>query len=432
MPSAGAAAAASTNSGEHEPTTEMAWLEKLAAQRQRLAACDAAISTARPVGAEPPSAPTMQPSPPMVRTFAPALIIWPIWAYTVFSQGLAAEIFSQYWSMSVAMVLGSFVAGSTPLGGGVVAYPVSQLVLHWPTPDSRDASILVQSIGMNAAAYLLLLRKPHLLDAQLIQSFTLWGSLGVLLGLSVASPADVDPTVWAEGTLPPGLANIVFGTLILCFAIIYFYVSELRPAIQGTVGVIAPIGHSADDAGASDEDSLGARHWTLLQALRVGFAVSGGFLTANVGSGSDMCLYVFGVFVWNPLRPKRALSETALTASSVVVMGLLSTVTSVCRALNGGYERRILLCWGADSFVVVLGAPIGALVLTPRATAVLRRLFYVMAVVQVITRFPSIATGVLLEDCRKPPCSCSKTKRCTCGRAHLVRQLHLHGGGLLR
>ena len=47
-------------------------------------------------------------------------------------------------------------------------------------------------------------------------------------------------------------------------------------------------------------------------------------MSANVGSGSDMALYVFGTFVWNPLRPRHAINETVLTASSVVVMGLLS------------------------------------------------------------------------------------------------------------
>ena len=113
-------------------------------------------------------------------------------------------------------------------------------------------------------------------------------------------------------------------------------------------------------------------------------AVAGGFLSANVGSGSDIALYVFGVLAWNPLRPLDAISETSLTASSVVVMGALSGVCSVARALNGGFERKILLCWGADSFLVVLGAPLGSLVLTPQATRSLRRLFYAMAVLQFV------------------------------------------------
>lgn len=63
---------------------------------------------------------------------------------------------------------------------------------------------------------------------------------------------------------------------------------------------------------------------------------------------------------------------------------LISLLASVGRALNGGFERKILLCWGADAFIVVVGAPVGALVLTPSAAHMLRRLFYVMAVAQFV------------------------------------------------
>ena len=122
---------------------------------------------------------------------------------------------------------------------------------------------------------------------------------------------------------------------------------------------------------------------TLLVAMAA-FGVAGGFLSANVGSGSDMALYIFGSLVWNPLRPDAARDETTLTASSVVVMGAISLVCSVARALNGGFARKILLCWGADSFIVVMGAPIGSLVLSPKMALALRRLFYAMAVLQFV------------------------------------------------
>ena len=81
----------------------------------------------------------------------------------------------------------------------------------------------------------------------------------------------------------------------------------------------------------------------------------------------------------------RARTETELVASSVVVMGLISLFLSLARALNGGFERKILLCWGADAFIVVLGAPIGSIVLTPAASAVLRRVFYALALIQFVS-----------------------------------------------
>jgi len=315
--------------------------------------------------------------------FAPAMVVWPVWAYTMQVHGVWHEVFSNYWSMSVAMVIGSFVAGSTPLGGGVVAYPISQLVLRWPTPDSRDASILVQSIGMNAAGYLLCVHKRELLDSRFIFVFTVFGGIGVLFGLTVASPSGIGPTEWPPGTLPSGLANILFGSLVLLFAIAYCYTADVLPRYKMTREPPRDVGvHAHGNLHSEQEEARNESCSALLNVTMALFATAGGFMSANVGSGSDMALYVFGTFVWNPLRPRHAINETVLTASSVVVMGLLSLQASVCRALNGGFSRKILLCWGADSFIVVLGAPVGSLVLSPSATRILRRLFYVMAVVQ--------------------------------------------------
>ena len=43
-----------------------------------------------------------------------------------------------------------------------------------------------------------------------------------------------------------------------------------------------------------------------------------------------------------------------------------------------------MLCWAAMAFIVVIGAPIGSLVLTPASIPFLRFLFYVLAVTQFI------------------------------------------------
>jgi hypothetical protein len=92
-------------------------------------------------------------------TFAPAALVWPLYFFVMATLEAWNEVFVVHWPMTVAMIAGSFLAGSTPLGGGVVAYPVSQLVLHVSTAHARDASVLVQSVGMNAAAWLILVSK---------------------------------------------------------------------------------------------------------------------------------------------------------------------------------------------------------------------------------------------------------------------------------
>jgi hypothetical protein len=96
-------------------------------------------------------------------------------------------------------------------------------------------------------------------------------------------------------------------------------------------------------------------------------ALAGGYLTACVGFGADLCLYTFGHLVWNRLLPHRCLSDHALSASSVVAMGALSSITALTRAVTGGLSSSSLHCWGAAACIVCIGAPIGSLLLTDKA-----------------------------------------------------------------
>ena len=310
--------------------------------------------------------------------FAPALLVWPTYLYIMVRLNAWNEVFSVHWPMAIAMICGSFLAGSTPLGGGVVAYPVSQLVLMVSTEHARDASVLVQSVGMNAAAWLILISKPELFLLRFIMVFVGVGAIGVLLGLRFPPS--------------PGATNVVFATVVLMFGFAFFYASEILGADTTSTAAIHQHGKDSSKSssnGNGDGESSNRKAGSSsapppvpVLTLMVLSASLGGILTASVGSGSDIALFAFGVFGWNVLMPpERHVTQLALTASSVCVMGILSAFTSAVRALRGGFaDRGVLLCWGADAFVVVLGAPIGSLVLTPTALHALRKLFYVLAV----------------------------------------------------
>ena len=95
--------------------------------------------------------------------WAPALITWVLWACVLTIHQVWAVTFGSYWSMSVALIFGSLVAGSTPVSAGVVIYPVTQLAPLSRPPDPRDVSVLLQAIGLAAATYTIILRKPELL-----------------------------------------------------------------------------------------------------------------------------------------------------------------------------------------------------------------------------------------------------------------------------
>ncbi|MEE8336924.1 MAG: hypothetical protein V3R95_02565 [Dehalococcoidia bacterium] len=61
----------------------------------------------------------------------------------------------------MTMLFGSFIGGSTPLGGGAVAFPVFTKLLNVPAPVARSFALSVQAVGLSVAAVTILLtRRP--------------------------------------------------------------------------------------------------------------------------------------------------------------------------------------------------------------------------------------------------------------------------------
>jgi len=317
--------------------------------------------------------------------FIPAIMTCMIWLYIVTwnhqpDRSLWDEIFTdstgtKFWPMTLAMILGSLIAGSTPLGGGVVAFPIAVLVIGFSAPQGRDFAVLIQSVGMNAAGYLLILRKQKMLDFNLIAAFVVFGIPGVLIGLA--------------SNVPPFYIICTYMTLVLEFAIAFFYTNHIRPRPSGD-NVTRSSGSSEDESGYSTRKIF-------VYVLMALFAFAGGFITSNVGSGSDILLYCFGLYVWDIMFPENAKKENVYTASSVVVMGILSGVTAICRALTTGFAPKVLYCLGSAAWLVCFGAPIGSMFLTPRLQVYLRAVFYILALVQFVT------FGVLRIESDKNP-----------------------------
>merc|ERR1719265_8758 len=192
------------------------------------------------------------------------------------------------------MVAGSLIAGSTPLGGGIVAFPVSELTIGFKPAEGRDFSALVQSVGMTAASFLIVTAKRHLCHWWLITWSIVAGGFGIIIGL--------------ETELSPFLVNALFTTYIAVFALGFFYkiyVLKAPASISGTDGLTSPW-----DSGSRNA-ALAATVFVVV------FGMLGGFMTAQTGSGADVMSYVFGTFIWNSLLPpEHHLSENTLTASS--------------------------------------------------------------------------------------------------------------------
>jgi uncharacterized membrane protein YfcA len=339
----------------------------------------------------------------LITSFLPALVVWPVWIYCMSFKGVWVEAFSNYYPMTLAMIVGCFIAGSTPLGGAVTAFPVAVLVLKLKPAMGRDFSVLIQSIGMTAAAYLIFVRKKHLVNLHFVRVGCLANTLGIILGCSVELPG-----FWV---------NVIYMTYTLSFAILlcYKHMTVKIPSVQSAeqeaqknaqqkaLADVQKEGQQLQDLGTEvyetaryqdpstlhkqeqkDSDPSEAQMPMSLMLVLVICGLIGGMLTSKIGSGSDTLLYIFGVFIYNSFMPV-ALPESMLTATSVIVMAFSTIIMSIIRLIQGGIAHEVYLCWGAVLWLVVLGAPIGSLVLNKEREAFFRRLFYCLAVIQFTT-----------------------------------------------
>jgi uncharacterized protein len=74
------------------------------------------------------------------------------------SERLDVAFALDHWFYPAVMVVGAFFAGSTPQGGGAVAFPVLSVFLDVEWTAARDFSLMVQSVGMTSASVFLLTR----------------------------------------------------------------------------------------------------------------------------------------------------------------------------------------------------------------------------------------------------------------------------------
>jgi len=240
---------------------------------------------------------------------------------------------------------------------------------------------MIQSVGMTAGGFLIMYAKRDLCHMWLILWFTLSGVFGLIIGF--------------ETEMSPFIVNVTFTTAVTCFAIAMAYrnlvtkqreITSAQQVTPDTPWALVKYGqYNLDDVALYRV--FGSWFPVALTAIACIFGLIGGILTSKLGSGSDMLAYIFGIFVWNSCVPVEAkISDTTLTASSVLIMAIMSIIGTIMRLLHeGGISDEVKLCWAACIPIVVLGAPMGSLLLTPKLTEFLRRGFYVLSVIQLVT-----------------------------------------------
>ncbi len=244
-----------------------------------------------------------------------------VWVWLVFGQG-RWEVVKVHWPIALAMAMGSYVAGSTPMGGGTVGFPILVLLFGLPATLGRDFSFAVQSIGMTSASIFILARRQPLA----------WSMLqGAMLGALVGTPLGI----WFIAPLIPELwVKLIFAVIWASFGVLHLY----------------RIGEIAGHVGMTEFDE----RWDFRVGLTLGL-LSGATVAAVTGVGIDMVLYAALVLLC------RADLKIAIP-TSVVIMAFTSVLGIVVKNLTTGIQPGVFDNWLAAAPVVCLGAPLGAFV----------------------------------------------------------------------
>jgi uncharacterized protein len=250
-----------------------------------------------------------------------AVLVWIAWA--ALGGGAAFAALSANWRVAVTMVFGSLVGGGTSEGGGAIAFPVFTKLLHIPAAIARNFSLAIQTVGMGAASLsILYLRIP--IERRALLYAGLPGVIGVALGAYYMAPV-----------FPPALARASFTVLVT------------------SLGVALVLINRSEHESRNERLSIfGAREkWVLAIAGLIGGGVS-----ALVGSGANTVAFMVMVLLFR-------ISEKIVTPTTVLLMAMVSLAGFTFHlAVLQDFGPTVTNYWLAAVPVVVIGAPLGALV----------------------------------------------------------------------
>lgn len=229
---------------------------------------------------------------------------------------------AEHWYYPAIMVLGAFVAGLTPEGGGAVAFPVLSVFLNIDRSLARDFSLMIQSIGMTSATVFILSRHGAVLrNYRPVLAFIPVAFIGFVLGM------------WLLQSIPVYLIQALFLSLITTFAIAYVFGEH-----RGDQPVLSPLS-------PADKGLLGA------------MILAGGMCASLFGTGTDILLYTI-------LVTRFRMQEKVATHLSIILMAATSVLGFAYRHfVDAGLTTDQFRSWLCAWPVVLFMAPFGTYIL---------------------------------------------------------------------
>jgi uncharacterized membrane protein YfcA len=245
-----------------------------------------------------------------------------VWAVVVYGFGLFPAVLRQ-WPMALVMIVGSLVAGSTPMGGGAVSFPVLVLALGVAPESARNFGLVIQALGMTSAMIFIFCR--HVPVQGRLLGWTMVGAAGgMLLGTVVVAPH-----------VASNFVKLTFACMWMSFAVLTIVKNREFCSITGT------------------------RTVTRQAAMSVGLFVGiiGGVIASVIGNGVEMILYVALVLLYR--CDLKIAVPTAVSA-----MAVTSVIGVAARLYVGNISSDVMMKFLAAGPLVIFGAPIGTYIVS--------------------------------------------------------------------
>ena len=287
-----------------------------------------------------------------------------VWAVAVTATGQLDRI-ADNASAALTMVFGSFVAGSTPQGGGAVAFPVFTKLLGVTAADAKTFSLSIQAIGMGSASAIIAI-SGRAVDREALRRTVPGAVAGFLAGsllFSYLSP-------------PAAYLKVIF-TLVVVAAGAATWLSRRRDVVEHLL--VAPL------------QNRSVQHWVVL------VSAAGGVASALFGSGADVAVYLLLTIVLG-VRPGIGVATSVVTMAAVSVVGLfVALATGQLMVSPAVGDTDVFGMWLAAVPVVVIGAPVGSWCASRVSTSSLARFIAALAAVELVS------TAFFLEELRADP-----------------------------
>ncbi|XP_046839160.1 uncharacterized protein LOC124433436 [Xenia sp. Carnegie-2017] len=266
-------------------------------------------------------------------------------------------LFPDLYYISITMIFGSLIAGMTSEGGASVAFPVLTLAFNIHPTIARDFGLMIQSVGMSAAAFTIFWMRIQVEWRSIIFCSSA-AIIGIIIGLEFIDPK-----------LTPPQKKMGFVSVWFAFAFALFLLNRYHK--RKTFKIIPDF-----------------NAWKLGVLLVTGFI--GGIFSAIGGSGLDICSFSVLTLLFR-------VSEKTATPTSVVLMAGNTMV--------GFYWRQVMMEQvHIDAYhylavcvpIVVLGAPLGSMIGSHFHRQVLASFVYITDTVALISGFAIVPVDATL------------------------------------